>query len=200
MTVISANQILEVIDVQTYLSKRGINRYFYWTSQDPSGFTNWADVADQFDTHVVDNLTPLQSDNCEHIQIEVRPRGGTSIEHIESLTAHVGDLTGDNVASVSAWTMALHRTTNVTRSGQKRLWGYTEDIVTGDFIDSSQATLITALATGMLQPLASGGFSWQPVIARHNPLVDPHDWTINVVASCTSDRLITTQKSRQRTA
>jgi len=198
MAIITANQIVEVVDVQTYLTKNVVNRYFYWTSQDPASFTDFDDLAVEFGTHVISNLVPLQSNNLEHIQTEVRPKGGTSIEHIETLSGALGLLIGENVSSLTAFKYALNRTTNVTRSGQKRFAGLTEDIITGDFVDVSVQTDLDALSLGLLQPLVSGTFSWQPVIAVNNPLIDVNDWTINIVASATTNRLITTQKSRQR--
>jgi len=195
--ILTQNQLLEVIDVQDFSGIPGINRYFYWTSQDPSSETDFTTFATNFENTVVSDLRNLQSTTCDHTEIIVRPRVGVVIETVKSLSGVSGGLATPNRASMESTKFTLQRTNNTTRVGHKRFYGLTEAMVDGNFLHASFNALMDTLAVTLLQPISQGAFTWQPVIARQlNPVTD--DWAINIISGVSWDNLITSQLSRKQ--
>jgi len=198
MTILTPNQLLEVVDEQTFLSQVVTNRYFYWTSQDPSSETDFTVFAQNCRTTVVTTVLERQSDVLEHTRIIVRPRTGLVLETIFDLSGAFGIRTGQRRSTFEASKFTLNRTNASTRVGFKRFAGLTEDMVAGNTIEASQQANLDAVSTALLQPIVQGAFSWQPVIARSiNPATD--DWVVNIVASVSNTLLITSQVSRKQT-
>lgn len=197
--------ILQIIDVQTFLSSRVLNVYFYRV-ETLGASVDYQNLSDAFQLQVRDIVRNIQVSSLTHDSVIIKNLSN-GVDIFEEADQVAGDtvVTGDPLASFYALGYRLVRSTAATRHGAKRIAGIPEGAVTGNSITaiSTQNTAIEAALGGVVEVDAGGDFDFvlQPVIVGRYPQGDPNagqlDLTnVNDVASAQFIR-VTTQNSRK---
>lgn len=199
----SGIQIIELVDNQEFFGQEVINRYWYYLNS--TSTVDVAALAATFITNVVDAMRVIQSDQLNHLTVDVINH--TDLASFGSfVTGTAGIRTPTEIMPpFVAVGIRLLRTTRDMRNGFKRIAGMTEDIQNEGLFTAGFLTTVATQATGISATLTESIRNYQPVIIRnrptnHDPLIDPLDtatWRYTFVSGTAVKNAVTTQNSRK---
>lgn len=201
---IAANDILQITDVQLYLSQEVLNVYFYRVESFES-LVDYQDIADQFEVLVLGDVRAMQNDGLEHDRLIIRNLTN-GVDLFEEPVGTLGTVVQEATPSFTSAGFRLVRTTTVTRHGAKRIAGLPETYVSGNSIVGGGVAAVAAVADAIGALLEQSGtvdhdFVLTPVIVGRTEIGTTGNYEldltkINVVASAQYIRL-TTQATRR---
>lgn len=144
---LSVNDIIEVVDYQTYLSEIMLNVYHYQVVSKES-LADLGDVSSAFVLGVMEEVEAIQSTSVTHAVLKLRNLTN-GLDILEStLSGHVGEATGtEGLPSLIAASYRLVRSTAATRHGSKRIGGLVEGDLAGNVLASGAVTRYNTVAT-----------------------------------------------------
>jgi len=200
----SVGDVIQIADVQTFLSQRLLNVYFYEVvSADPDATLE--NVAQSFELQVATEVAALQSNAVTHSQIQVKNLTN-GIDIWEEPASIIGTATtGNNTPSFTALGFRLIRSTAVTRHGSKRIGGLVEEQINGNTIESAQMVTVAAVQAAMASNITAEGttadFELRPVIVGRFPQGSPNagelDLSVINPVSAVQYIRVTTQTTRR---
>lgn len=144
---IANGDILEIVDVQTYLGQQCLNVYNYeMVTRGPD--TTYENITDSFQLMITTYIDAIQNPAVEHIRVVVRNLTN-GLDIYEEPWSAFGAQVGATMPSFVAWSFRLVRSTLATRHGGKRIVGVTEDNTSGNQPIAGSLAALNAAATAM---------------------------------------------------
>lgn len=175
----SVGDIIQITDVQNFLSQMILNVYFYKVNAlEP--LADYGDVSTAFVTGVMEEVESIQHSSLIHTSIIMRNLTNGLDIFEESLTGHIGEITtGEALPSIVAAGYRMVRSTALTRHGAKRIAGMAEGYVNGNLPASGFTGSFTTIAHVFSDVISVTGtvdhdLSLQPVIVGRVPSGEPH--------------------------
>lgn len=201
---IVVGDILQITDVQTYLSQVCLNVYFYRVTL-AQAQVEYDDVRSCFQSDMQASVLGFQADAVQHYQVAIRNLTN-GIDVVEFATNSYGGNAGEGMPSFVAYGFRLYRTNASTRHGQKRFVGCMEAHIQNNAPVAGILATLTACATALKSKITYPGgatdqFEAEPVIVGRFPESHPDHGkldlaTINPVANATFVR-VTSQTTRR---
>jgi len=175
---IAANDILQILDVQTCLGERMLNVYFYRVNA-LEGAADYGDVSTAFVTGVMEEVEAVQFTGTVHTSVIISNLTNGLDIFESALTGHIGEFaTTEASPSLVALGFRLLRATALTRHGAKRIGGIAEGVTQGNSVVGGSVGICNTIANAMAANIAVTGtvdhdISLSPVIVGRIPVGDP---------------------------
>ena len=172
---VGTGDLLQIIDNQRYLDQDLMNVYYYRYSSTPTlDNTIYSELADDFQSIIVDGMLPLQVDTLEHVTIEIKnlSNGVDVFTKSVNVFGALGAPLADCLPSYMALSWRLIRDSLVTRNGSKRIAGLQENMVEGNTFVGNM-TDVDGFTSALESPLHAGILEVAFPIIVKRPIVVP---------------------------
>lgn len=189
------DDVFRLVDVQAYLGQIVTNVYHYQNRREDG---NANTLAEAFVADVLPFVTPLQSENLEHREIQVINLDNDA-DFAQLAISIDGNtiISSDDAPAFLACRLRLLRSSRAIRNGAKRYAGLKEGAFAGNSIGATQLAAMTDLADALTNPVTgtpTGEYDlvlWGDVTPnRPAPIVVDID-------DVSPDPFVTTQNSRK---
>lgn len=202
---LAVGNIIQITDVQSFLSQQLLNVYFYRVVSFEAQVT-LQDIAQQFETLGMAVVADVQSTSVLHSMAIVKNLSN-GIDIFEEPANIPGErTTAENMPSFVALGFRLIRSSGTTRHGSKRIGGIAEEATSGNTIVAGYSTYLTNVTNFMGGHLLRTGtvdedFDLEPVIVGRIPVgsVGAGELNLSVINPVSSAQYIrvTTQTTRR---
>lgn len=173
---VNSNDVLQVIDFQTYLGRQILNVYYYrYIIITPAVDPVYDSFYAAFKAAVLDNVKLIQLTSLTHTTVQVtNVTNGVDIRsYTVNETGNITSGSGNNLPSFVSAGFIYRRSSLTTRNGYKRIGGLSESFMDGNTFTFPTGAQ-TAIQNGMALTLQLGLLdAFEPVIYRPATLVDP---------------------------
>lgn len=198
------NDIIEIIDEQTYFNQQVLNRYLYRAGTVSESGVTPAEIGEAWWTAFGTTIRAAQNAAVNHLQVRVEVLTGA--RDYGQYVIPTGERTGTHSTSTNALapfmaaSVTLQGQTRATRPGGKRYVGGTEaDTLDFGVLDGSYKTLVEAIAALIPDQIEVGGDDGAMLIlpVLYRPASDLDPMVTNPIVATIVNPNISTQNTRK---